>query len=93
MYGLSSGTYTCSGEGSRFLRGGGDGERSFCLKKDRMLPCFFFLDLASEPFVVVASRGISSSVGGADERDESESAMVAGRGVGRGRRGRRCGTR
>jgi hypothetical protein len=75
MSGLSSGTYTCSGEGSRFLRGG-VGERSFCLKKVRILPCFFFCGVALEPFVGATSMGISSSVDGADEREESESAML-----------------
>jgi hypothetical protein len=68
----------CSGDGSRFLRGGGDGERSFCLKNDKMLPCFFLCGVALEPFVEVASTGISSSVDGGDEREESESTIFAG---------------
>lgn len=92
---LSSGTYTCSGEGSRFFRGG-DGERSFCLKNDNMLPCFFFCGVALEPFADVASTGISSSVEGGDEREESVSTMFAVEVVGRGcsgRRGKRRSTR
>jgi hypothetical protein len=76
MSGLSSGTYICSGEGSRFLRGG-DGERSFCRKNVRILPCFFFCDVAFEPFVAAPSTGISSSVEGGDDREESESTMFA----------------
>jgi len=76
MSGLSSGTYACSGEGSRFLRGG-DGERSFCLKNVKILPCFFFWGVALVPFLD-ASTGISSSVDGGDESEESESTMVAG---------------
>lgn len=38
MSGLSSGTGSWGGEGSRFL-GGGEGER--CLKKVKMVPFFF----------------------------------------------------
>lgn len=55
---------------------GGVGDRSFCLKNDRILPCFLFCGVALEPFAGV-STGISSSVDGGDERDESESTMVA----------------
>jgi hypothetical protein len=76
MSGLSSGTYTCSGEGSRFLRGG-VGERSFCLKNVKILPCFFFCGVVLDPFSSAASTGIPSSVDGGDEREESESGMSA----------------
>jgi hypothetical protein len=66
----------CSGEGSRFLRGGGVGERSFCLKKVKILPCFFFCGVALEPCAGAVSMGISSSVDGGDESEESESTML-----------------
>jgi hypothetical protein len=91
MSGLSPGMYSCSGEGSRFLRGG-VGERSFCLKNVRILPCFFFCGLAFEPFVDAMSVGISSSVEGAEEREESESAIFVVGFVGGGC-GWSCGTR
>lgn len=81
MSGLSSGTGSWGGEGSRFL-GGGEGER--CLKKVKMVP-FFFLFFWGAGFAVVACviwTSISSSVGGAEDREESESAMVTGGGGG-----------
>jgi hypothetical protein len=82
----------CSGEGSRFLRGG-DGVRSFCLKNVKILPCFFFCGVSFEAFAGVTSTGISSSVDGADESEESESTMFAVADVDGGRVGLSCGTR
>lgn len=95
MSGLSSGTGSCGGEAARFL-GGGEGER--CLKKVKMVAFFFFF-FWGEGFVAVASgtwTSISSSVGGAEDREESESAMVADVWVDVGRGGScgcSCGTR
>ena len=44
------------------------------LKKDRMVPLFFFFwGAAFEAFAGADSTGISSSVGGAEESTESES--------------------
>lgn len=68
---LSAGTYSCGGDAGRFL-GGGDGER--CLKKVKMVPFDFFF-LCGAAFAGATSTGISSSVDGGEERDESESAM------------------
>lgn len=74
MSGLSSRTYSCGGEAGRF-RGGGDGER--CLKNVKMVPLDFFLFFfCGAAFVGATSTGISSSVDGGEEREESESAMV-----------------
>lgn len=78
MSGLSSGPFIWGGEAGRFL-GGGDGER--CLKKVKMVPFvffffFFWVDSCSD-MTGALSTGISSSVAGGEERDESESAMFA----------------
>jgi hypothetical protein len=71
MSGLSSGTYSWGGDAGRCL-GGGDGDR--LLKKDRMVPLFFFFGGAAlVGFARADSTGISSSVGGAEESAESES--------------------
>jgi hypothetical protein len=79
MSGLSSGTNSCGGDAGRFL-GGGEGDR--CLKKVKIVPFFFFFFFfcgdAVAALVSGISTGISSSVEGAEEREESESAMVAG---------------
>jgi hypothetical protein len=76
MSGLSSGAASRGGEGARF-RGGGEGER--CLKKLRIVVFFFFFFWGDGFFALASgiSTSISSSVGGADDREESESAMVA----------------
>ena len=72
MSGLSSGTYSWGGDAGRCL-GGGDGDR--LLKKDKMVPLFFFFfrGAAFEPFAGAFSTGISSSVGGAEDSADSES--------------------
>jgi hypothetical protein len=64
---------------------GGDGERSFCLKKDRILPCCFFFWGVALSFVDSMLTGISSSVEGAEERELSESPMIVVEVDGRGR--------
>lgn len=83
MSGLSAGTNSCGGEAGRFL-GGGDGER--CLKKVKIVPLAFFFFWADgfSALTGTASTGISSSVEGGEEREESESTMFADVGVGRG---------
>lgn len=76
MSGLSSGTGSCGGEGARFLRGGGEGERSFLGKKLRMV---LFLDFFCDDFAAFAgggATGISSSVAGGVDSSESEADMV-----------------
>jgi hypothetical protein len=88
MSGLSSGTDSCGGDGARFLRGGGEGDRCFLSKNDRMVPFFFFFFFFfwGDAFVAFAGEawmGISSSVAGGVERSESED-MVVGCGGGRG---------
>lgn len=81
--GLSSGTSSCGGEAGRFL-GGGDGER--CLKKVRIVLFFLlFFGAGLAAFAGAKSTGISSSVDGGEESEESESPMfvvvwVVGRG-------------
>jgi hypothetical protein len=71
MSGLSSGTYSWGGDAGRCL-GGGDGDR--LLKKDKMVPLFFFFWGADfGAFAGAFSTGISSSVGGAEDSAESES--------------------
>jgi hypothetical protein len=55
---------------------------------------FLVCGVALDPFVAATSTGASSSVHGGDERDESESTMLAVDGVDGGcGRGRGCGTR
>jgi hypothetical protein len=81
MSGLSSGTVSCGGDGTRFLRGGGEGDRCFLSKNDRMVPFFFFFFFWGDAFVAFegeAWTGISSSVAGGVERSESEDMFKGG---------------
>jgi hypothetical protein len=75
MSGLSSGTASCGGDAGRFLRTG-DGD----LKKDKMVPFFFFFfwGVAAGALTGATTSAISSSVEGGDERDESESMVGVG---------------
>jgi hypothetical protein len=79
MSGLSSGAISCGGDAGRFFLGG---EGDLLLKKDKMLPFFFFRCDAGLGALMGAttSSAISSSVEGGDESEESEeseSAMAA----------------
>jgi hypothetical protein len=70
--GLSARDSSCAGEGDRLGRGGDGGVGG-------VTGAFFFLGATFLPFAILVkmgARGFSSSVGGADEREESESSMM-----------------